>query len=126
MSATCEQHVASRYSKLLASLWFEETDAPRRQGATQGPAAVTARRPSSGRAFVAEHAAQDDGLSADNFNLDVGLGWGAPGDSFTFNDSVGILSGSFAPQNLSFPGISLPGLNGADLSSLLPFDSYQP
>ncbi|KAH8901756.1 hypothetical protein GQ53DRAFT_708089 [Thozetella sp. PMI_491] len=132
-AATCDQHVASRYSKLLASLWFGKADAAPPQGSPQGSTPPAARRPLNTapngiqrKAFMVEPLPQGESLISDSFNLDVGLSWGAAGDSFSFNDSVVPLPGGYAPEGMSFPGISLPGLNGADLRSLLPFDSYQP
>lgn len=77
------------------------------------------------RISVADQAPPVENPLVDNINLDMGLGW-ASNDSFVFSDSALPYQGGNVHEGLPFPGVNLPGLNGADLSSLLFLDSYWP
>ncbi|KAL3459588.1 hypothetical protein BJX64DRAFT_279100 [Aspergillus heterothallicus] len=149
-AATGEQHIASRYSKLLSSQWFKQPSSSEQSGHHRPAAfAATTARPrntavdylptaSNGdgnsipTSLISGQRREEDALFMEDLSGIAGPGLAAAETMADCSTPRYIDSGPsqhiHAPinclQGLSFADVDLPGLNGADLSSLAALDSY--
>jgi hypothetical protein len=132
-AATGEQHIAYRYSKLLSSQWFKDASPiPQTNLASQGPANSPKSMCSAPQGSQSHTTActsfsrETENSIFEELGLDASLIETVPDNTFSFSDSDLSIPAPNPLQSLSFPEIDLPGLNGAELSSLVALDSCWP